>query len=273
MDRALPGRYIDLIRDGVSSAQLKRSGRQAIWSALVSTAMSAQMRGWDEVEWTYLVLDPKSYLGYQARSKGKDRTLPATQAAKQMRNAWEKAWVLRTERESGDPAWGAERAAQEATARAEAATTAIENQDVDLTDAERAVLAYAVSQTRLRQFTNVAMPRRAIYTATGLGSTAVSTALNGLATKGLLHLHQAGQNAATTKYRRASIYTLADVRCMASYVRDLTGPPAAAPSDVLASVTPIRRLSDGLVQGHSTGPVHFERAASMHPRQQLAAGP
>jgi len=82
MDRALPGRYIDLIRDGVSSAQLKRSGRQAIWSALVSTAMSAQMRGWDEVEWTYLVLDPKSYLGYQARSKGKDRTLPATQAAK-----------------------------------------------------------------------------------------------------------------------------------------------------------------------------------------------
>jgi len=240
MERALPGRYIDLIRDGVSPAELKAKGRVAVWSALVQTAMSAQARGWDQTEWAALVLAPNSYLGYQAKSKGKDRTLPDMQVVKQMDNAWEKTWELRTSR---DPAWTPEQARIEALERAQVAAKAVEDLYVDLTHAERLVLAYAGEQTRLRGFTNVALPRQAIYGATGLGSTAVATALKGLATKGLLHLHRTGQRAKSAKYRRASIYTLADARSLTLFIRDLTAPLPAGPDDGLASVTPIRTLS------------------------------
>lgn len=226
--RALPGKMIDLIRDGVPDSDLKKPGRAAVWSALIKTAMSAQYRGWDQVEWEQLILEPRSYLGYQARCKGKDRTLPAMQVAKQFDNAWERAWELRTAR---DAAWTPAQARAEALERAELASRAVENPDVNLSRAERAVLAHVIEQTRQRGFTNVALPRRAIYAATGLGSTATTNALTGLKAKGLLFLHQAGQNAKGVKYRRASIYGLPDVRALHSYLDELILPSNPSPHD------------------------------------------
>jgi hypothetical protein len=188
MDRALPGRHIDLIRDGVPGYDLKTKGRTAIWSALITLAMSAQMRSWDQCEWQDLILAPTSRLGLQVRSKGPERSLPGMQVQRLLDRAWEKAWELRTARDAN---WTPAQAKAEAHERAQIVADAVADEDVDLNDNERAILAHAVEQTRLRGFTNVALPRRAIYAATGLGSTVVAKTLASLEQKGLLHLHQA----------------------------------------------------------------------------------
>ena len=67
---------LDLIRDGVSTAELRARGDRAVWSALVRTASSATQRAWDAWEWAELVTQAGSVLGEQARrnSRGKVRT-------------------------------------------------------------------------------------------------------------------------------------------------------------------------------------------------------
>ena len=100
MNRALPARMIDKIRDGVPPPEMAKRGDRAVFTALVSTAASAQMRGWDLWEWESLVLEPKSHLGTQLRLKGGKRARTPMVVHKTLGDAWEKAWEWRTDQDA-----------------------------------------------------------------------------------------------------------------------------------------------------------------------------
>ena len=163
-DRALPGWAIDMIRDGVPSADLRASGNRAVWRALVSTALSAQVRGWASGEWECLVLEPASRLGGQVRLRDRHKARTDKAVAKMLTDAWDRAWEYRTE----NPTWDRDQVQAEAAERAAAVLVAVADADADLSDRERAVLAYAARQTQERGMLRVALPWRAVMAATSL---------------------------------------------------------------------------------------------------------
>ena len=206
MDRALPSRMIDTIRDGVPPPELARKGDMAVFKALVSTAASAQMRGWDIWEWEPLVLDPKSRLGTQLRRKGGRRARTSMAVHKTLGDAWEKAWVWRTQQ---SPPWDSAEVRHVARERGRAANDVAADPNADLSDSERSVLSFAAAQTLDRGFLQVALPRRSLTAATGLGLTALRTALKRLESKGLLTLVEAGKpRGPKARKSRANLYAL-----------------------------------------------------------------
>jgi hypothetical protein len=205
MDRALPSRMIDKIRDGVSPNDLAKKGDRAVFNALVSTAASAQMRGWNLWDWEPLILEPKSHLGTQLRLKGGRRARTPMAIHKTLGEAWEKAWEWCTEKAP----WNAAEVRQVAQERGRAAKDVAADPDADLTDAERSVLSFAAAQSLDRGLLQVALPVRILIAATGLGLTALRTALKRLETKGLLTLVEAGKpRGPKAKMARANLYAL-----------------------------------------------------------------
>lgn len=223
MDRALPGWAIDLIRDGVPAADLKARGDRAVWSALVRTAASAHQRGQDAMEWEYLVLDTRSHLGQQLRLKDGHRVRKPLTVKKTLANAWDAAVVWCSERE---PAWTAEDAAREAEERAAVLVDLIADPDTELSDAERSVLDHATAQARAYHRPEVTLPRQRMLEATGLGLTALRTALRRLEASGLLTLAQPGRRSAPGSSRpgRAAVYRLATTEAASYYLSRGTRP-------------------------------------------------
>lgn len=91
-------RGIDLIRDGVSKEDLRRAGSRAVFSALVSTAMSWQNRGWSFDMWVSTLREPQSLLGRQVQLDHRRMARTANAVAADLRSAWEKAEVNVAER-------------------------------------------------------------------------------------------------------------------------------------------------------------------------------
>jgi hypothetical protein len=206
MDRALPAWAIDLIRDGVRPADLRAKGSRAVWRALVRTASSAQVRGQDQMEWEYLILQPQSLLGTQVRLRDAHHTRTARAVTNTLSKAWETAWEWRTRQPN---AWSAQEVTQVAQERAKAIIDLVADPDAALTDAQRAVLNYAASETQRRGLLKVALPREDFLKATGLGLTALRTALKGLEKSGLLTLAEAGKpKGPNTTKARANLYAL-----------------------------------------------------------------
>lgn len=201
LDRALPARTIDLIREGVSPADLRERGDQAVFSALVKTAMSACQRGWDCWEWIEVVHDARSHLGQQLRLRGgaKLRTPQAIQ--KTMDAAWEAA----TLRVSESPATGRDAA----LATAGTLRDFVADPDSPLGGAQRAVLAHAAAMAMQYGTDRPALPRRSLQDATGLGLTALRTVLRDLHDAGLLVLVDPGRSGGpSARKRRAALYRL-----------------------------------------------------------------
>lgn len=212
LNRALPGWAIDLIRDGVPSADLKASGNRAVWRALVSTAASAQERGWDSTEWEYLVLEAASRLGNQVRLKDRHKARTPKAVAKMLTDAWESAWEWRTE----NPAWDRDQVNAKAQERAAAVLALVADADADLGDRERAVLAYAAQQTQERGMLRVALPWREVKAATGLTERTTKNTLAGLQERGLLNLEVRGHAGATK--RKANLYGLPAPEALSPYL-------------------------------------------------------
>jgi hypothetical protein len=223
MDRALPRWAIDVIRDGVHPRELKVRGDRAVWSALVRTAASAHQRGQDRIEWEYLVLEQRSHLGHQLRLKDGHRTRKPAHVAKTLAAVWDTAVVWCSERA---PAWTAEDAASEAETRAAALTGITADPDAELTDAERAILEHAVNCAREYRRPEVTLPRQRMLDATGLGLTALRTALRRLEAAELLVLVQPGRRGAPGSGRpaRAAVYRLATAEGAAHYLSRGTRP-------------------------------------------------
>ncbi len=206
MDRALPGWAVDLIRDGVHPRDLKARGDRAVWSALVRTAVSAHQRGQGLLDWESLVNDPRSHLGAQVRLKDGHRPRKPVAVAKMLSAAWDAAVVWASEQQ---PAWDREQTRDEALRRASAMRELVSDADTDLTDAERAVLHYAVTTATAKGMLRVAMPRRALMEATGLGLTALRSTMRRLEEAELLVLVEAGQPGGPgARKRRSNLYGL-----------------------------------------------------------------
>jgi hypothetical protein len=204
--RALPGHMIDLIRDGIPEDKLRAmrgdDRDQAIWSAARRTATSAQNRGWTRTSWASLVTENGSMLGIQIARKynrwpPKARSTTSREA--QLRKAWDSAaeWLRSAPEMSVGPA-ALERVQQIADAADKAAG--------DMTGPELAVWLHAVNEARRYESDRPALPRRGISAATGLGGSAIRTALGGLARQGWLRLEVPGRRGATSG--KAGLYRL-----------------------------------------------------------------
>lgn len=206
MDRALPGPMVDLIRDGAHPADLRSQGQRAVWSALFRTAASCHQRGWDRWEWEALLTEPTSNLGRQAATKDGRRRRTPEAIAKTLAAAWEHAeqWVAeRPDR------WNRAEAQQQAIRRADLLCELAADPDADLDNACRAVLAHATDRARALTSDRPALPRAQMLAATGLGLTALRSALRRLEEADLLVLAERGRRSPAGG--RANLYHLAPV--------------------------------------------------------------
>lgn len=191
MNRALPGHYVDLIRDGAKVSTRSR-GDIEVYNALVQTAMSAVQRGWSFAEWYRLVMDPPdrgaiaNKLAEQAcRRHSNDRTRSHDAVQRSLRKAW-----LTAERQTAlSPPTTPQEARQEA---AEVQAFAA-NPDATIPDVWRAILAHAATIAHQEGTIRPALPRDKIVAATGYGHRTVRTALAKLDACGLLRVAVRGR--------------------------------------------------------------------------------
>ena len=188
-DRALPGWAIDLIRDGVTSADLKERGDRAVWSALLRIAHTAQIRGWGVVEWEAQILEDRNVLARQLRTKRDGRPKPARTVDKTLSKAWDAAWEHRTSR----PTMDREQVAEAARQRAATARDVAADADNDLRESERDVLAHIAAETEERGLLRIACPWRTVADAVDLGERATKNALRDLVRRGCLVLVERGR--------------------------------------------------------------------------------
>jgi hypothetical protein len=238
LDRALPGRLVDLIREGVSRADLSGpgGGDRAVYRALVSTASSAHQRGWDRWEWEELVLGPGQALGAQVRLRRGEKPRPPADVAKTMSAAWERA-----ETRVAEMPPPMTRADAEATASH--LLNVVSDPATPLTDGERAVLAFAAREGLRIGTDRPTLPRQALCDAlreaTGLGLTALRTVLKHLDANGLLSLAVAGRpGGALTKDRRANVYRLPSPAALAAALPR----PIPVPGNPVCGAPPTRSV-------------------------------
>jgi hypothetical protein len=206
---------IDVIRDGVPPAALKRSrcgGDCAVFRALVSTAASAQLRGWDLWEWEALLSDdPRSQLGRQARIENM-RPLNDRRYRKRLQAAWEAAEQWLADRPDR---WTSEQiAAHIADVRQFVA-------DAPMTEDERAVMVCACDFAAKYGTDRPAMPWRAVRTETGLGPSRTRTILAQLCEIDLLTLARHGGYRSGGR-SKANLYKLPSPAAMTSYLYRVT---------------------------------------------------
>jgi hypothetical protein len=203
-DPALPPYAIDMIRDGVPRAAFRSAGPFALHTALNRIALSLQARGGTYERYTELILGDGSKLGFQLHNPPGKKPLTRASAYRELRRVWKGAERFRDE----NPAeWHRDELVAEALRRADAAQCLATDADNDLTDTERAVLAYTAEVTRIRKLTRVPLPWRDVAEVTGLGPQATRATLARLTKRGL-HLDIHGRANAHGGKRRANLYSL-----------------------------------------------------------------
>lgn len=243
LDRALPGWAIDLCRDGVDPDRLRQKGDRAVFSTLVSIAMSAQARGWGDVELEALILDDqRSNLGNQVRLRGGKHPRSRAQIAKLMRDAWNRAWEHRT----SETQWSPDQAAEEVARRAAHAVNIAADADNDLHQVDRDVLHYIATQAKHRGSTRVTLPRRALQQAVGAGERTVRNSLGRLIAARHLDLVERGRPRGTTatSKARANVYALPAAPLLVP-VNGLVGPPALSSGTPTPETAGTPALSSG----------------------------
>lgn len=238
--RALPGRIVDLIRDGAPDDAIRSRGHDpAVWSALVSSAMSAANRGWTAPDFVALVLDPRSRLGAQSSLK-KGKTRGRAQTAKLVHKAWESA----EQNIQRSPAWttsGLREAAHERQLQS-AQRLAQEH----LTRAEELVMRHVAQRLAETDSLQRAIARQDFIDGTGLGKTAVETAQRRLMSRGLLvQVEKGAPGGPKAGRRRAHVWALPD---------GYEPVPAESPvAHECASNTGNRYVAPAPIEGATTG--------------------
>ena len=208
---AWSSRHLDLIRDGVSPAELRTRGRRAVWRALLSTAESAQSRGIGFAEWRGLLQERRSQLGTQvfyAQRGAKPRS--PREVEKDLAKAWAtaEAWLA-----TQPPAWSDTAREEELSTRIELARTVAEHPDAPLGDSERAVLLAVAEEHQRRGMLRVTIPKRRLAELTrpmGAAEWAARAAMDSLAARALVDIVSRGRsgNPTTGVRGRAAIYAL-----------------------------------------------------------------
>jgi hypothetical protein len=183
---ALQPRYIDLIRDGVPGWQIRRKGRDvAIYNGLYRTALAAVNAGWPFAEWTYLLRSRGSVLGNQAATKRNGEDRPQAAVDKQLRIIWDRA---STQARRSPTFTEADRRSYVAGVR-----TWLSDPDCPAPENQRRVLDAIARRAAELNVTSPACPRSYLLAETGLGLTALRTALAQLIESGLLVQVQKGR--------------------------------------------------------------------------------
>ncbi len=172
-------------------------------------------------------------LGRQNSTDAGGRPANPKTARKRLWKAWDEAerWLSEQERP-----WSADAARDNARALADSlATFALE--DNDLTASERALLTYVAAVAAKRGSDLLTIPRAALIEGSGLGLTALRTALAGLDHRRVLTLATAGTKRAKGKPGRASVYRLGASLNQSAYAvsgapPDLAVPPLRCPPEL-----------------------------------------
>lgn len=196
LDRALPGYYVDMIRDGVPD-------RRKVFGACISIATSAYRRGWTQAQYLTEIADANSGIWTQVlmRRDGRRSTLP--QAYKTLRRAWDYGVANANNvgyRDRDEIRADAIELAYAWSDRLDAGTD-------NLSATERAVMEYVIAQTTERGMFRVTCPGRDVAEHAGIPHRTASRALAALADRGLLVKHSAGKRGEPGK-GRAAIYAL-----------------------------------------------------------------
>jgi hypothetical protein len=199
LDRALPGQFLDRIRDGLSPAELRAGGARAVWKEVIRASNSAVQRGWRQWELAALLTEPRSTLGRQLVLSRPGHQLTDKQLDDQLVRAWRKAerWV------AGRPP-PADKVA--IVRHLEAVAAALEH--VELGHADRAVMAYALRVARTHGTLRPALPPLGVAAETGLGERTVRNSLRRLERRGLVEVADRGRSSGDAPRRRAACYRL-----------------------------------------------------------------
>lgn len=199
-------RRIDLVRDGLPADVLTANGSgKRLFGALVSTAMWAQQHGMTEAQWCGLLDEPRSRLGAQNRT----RRNGTPEAPKRSRDRLARAWASAAAHISERPRWTRDGAQQAAREAAQVAVDLAADPDSGLTDSERALLAAVAKIADDRGSDRLTLPRQTLLDSSGLGLTALRTALRRLSDRGLLVLVEPGRPREKGRPKRAAVYRLA----------------------------------------------------------------
>lgn len=206
MQRRSKPRGIDLIRDGVSSSDLRVGASKAVFGALISTAMSFQTRDWSIEQWRDAIDRPDSRLGTQLRLDSRRRPRTSNAVHRDLERAWAQAAENLSERPaplSSDDIADWARACRNGLdaldleqlppGPARAALLG-ENQSADARGDARAVLRHVLAEGVRIGSTTPVVPARPTQEALGLPHTMrVSRALRRLREAGLLRLVEQGR--------------------------------------------------------------------------------
>lgn len=201
---------VDVVRDGVPAAALRQSrcgGDCAVWRALVSSAASAQQRGWHLWEWQALLDDPRSRLGQQAMLE-RGRPLSPRRYLRRLDAAWQTAeqWI-----EARPGKWTPEQIA----AHIEDVREFVAN--APMTTDHRAVMVCACDRAATYGTDRPVLPWRAVSSATGLGPSRTRTVLVHLCQDRLLTLARRGGYRPAGR-SRANLYKLPSPEAMTAYL-------------------------------------------------------
>ena len=216
LDHALPGRYVDAIRDGVPSNDARK-----VWAMCMTVAMSASLRGWTEQQYVDAVAGPHSKLWTQLMMRRDGRTSSMPRAYRELR----KAWAAGVAKAADVDVRTREEIAVDAVERAYEWGDRLDARTDKLSPNEHALMTYVVQQTEERRMFSVACARRTVAAATGLGEEAVKGGFVRLVRKGLLVKYSPGR-AWTKKEKergqggRAALYGLPPVPVAAGHPID-----------------------------------------------------
>lgn len=266
MNRALPGRIRDLICDGVPpSALVKGRADRAVYNSVLSTAMSANVHGQHQIDWEDQLLAADSRLGQQMRRHGNGKVRSGEQVMQYLDKVWTKADALL---EEAGPALTRDLMREQGNERARALLAAVEDPAANLSNSERAVLAHAAEAVlryneQGKAVDRVTLPRAQMLPhdvagqrieATGLGLTALRTALRRLADRNLLVLAERGEVRSKRRPKpRANVYALPEPGTLRRAVY-----PLDVPED--GSVVPLAQISGAPVPAAPGAPAQISGA-------------
>lgn len=246
-------RGVDLIREGVSKQELKLRGSRAVFSALISTAMTWQNRDWSYDMWVSTLREPQSQLFRQVQLDNRKMPRTANAVNRDLRSAWKKAEGYTAER----PALTRADIREAAAARLDQLDS-LEKAAWPLDDRALLVLRHVLETAAEIGTTAPAIPVREAMTATHLpNAMAAQRALRRLEEKDLIRCVERGRRGRGKSSGRASLFTW-DTPGMARLLRGSSQCPYGAISNAEQDASPA--ISNGERDSASNAPHDMSNA-------------
>jgi len=210
-DRALPTWAFDLLDDGIYG----RTTATKVWGALMRIAMSAQKRGWGEIEFRIEVIERKKRRNRNGARRFRYHGLwnqmlefsnDEKKALRSLDRAWEQAGLNLIK----DGLRNAEDLIADAIEKAFEWSDRIDADTDKLSDTQKAVMRYVMESVDKRQMSRVTCPSKALGDLIGVSAKTANRTLHWLQDRGFLDCFHRGVRSANESLRKAAIYSLGD---------------------------------------------------------------